>query len=135
MSTMTTSAGVTIGAALDGQLLLPGDAGYDEARSVWNALVDRRPAMIVRCASVADVVAAVRTARDLDLEIGIRCGGHSALGFAVPDRGLMIDLSPMGAVRVDPLRQRAWVQGGALLGALDRAAQQYGLAKIGRAHV
>lgn len=77
MSTMTTSAGVTIGAALDGQLLLPGDAGYDEARSVWNALVDRRPAMIVRCASVADVVAAVRTARDLDLEIGIRCGGHS----------------------------------------------------------
>jgi hypothetical protein len=128
MSTMTTSAGVTIGAALDGQLLLPGDAGYDEARSVWNALVDRRPAMIVRCASVADVVAAVRTARDLDLEIGIRCGGHSALGFAVPDQGLMIDLSPMGAVRVDPVRRRAWVQGGALLGALDRAAQQYGLA-------
>jgi FAD/FMN-containing dehydrogenase len=125
---MTTSAGVTIGAALDGYLLLPGDAGYDEARSVWNALVDRRPAMIVRCASVADVVAAVRTARDLDLEIGIRCGGHSALGFAVPDQGLMIDLSPMGAVRVDPVRRRAWVQGGALLGALDRAAQQYGLA-------
>jgi FAD/FMN-containing dehydrogenase len=125
---MTTSAGVTIGAALDGHLLLPGDAGYDEARSVWNALVDRRPAMIVRCASVADVVAAVRTARDLDLEIGIRCGGHSALGFAVPDQGLMIDLSPMGAVRVDPVRRRAWVQGGALLGALDRAAQQYGLA-------
>jgi FAD/FMN-containing dehydrogenase len=125
---MTTSAGVTIGAALDGQLLLPGDAGYDEARSVWNALVDRQAAMIVRCASVADVVAAVRTARDLDLEIGIRCGGHSALGFAVPDQGLMIDLSPMGAVRVDPVRRRAWVQGGALLGALDRAAQQYGLA-------
>jgi FAD/FMN-containing dehydrogenase len=125
---MTTSAGVTIGAALDGHLLLPGDAGYDEARSVWNALVDRRPAMIVRCASVADVVAAVRTARDLDLEIGIRCGGHSALGFAVPDQGLMIDLSLMGAVRVDPVRRRAWVQGGALLGALDRAAQQYGLA-------
>jgi len=128
MSTMTTSAGVTIGAALDGQLLLPGDAGYDKARSVWNALVDRRPAMIVRCASVADVVAAVRTARDLDLEIGIRCGGHSALGFAVPDQGLMIDLSPMGAVRVDPVRQRAWVQGGALLGALDGATQPYGLA-------
>jgi hypothetical protein len=75
MSTMTTfSAGVTIGSALDGQLLLPGDAGYDDARTVWNALVDRRPAMIVRCASVADVVTPVRTARDLDLEIGIRCG-------------------------------------------------------------
>src|SRR5690349_12454109 len=132
MSTMTTSAsaGVRIGSggissALDGQLLQPGDAGYDDARTVWNALVDRRPAMIVRCASVADVVTAVRTARDLDLEIGIRCGGHSALGFAVPDAGVMIDLSPMGGVRVDPARQRAWVQGGALLGALDRAAQQY----------
>jgi FAD/FMN-containing dehydrogenase len=130
MSTMTTSAsaGVRIGSALDGQLLLPGDAGYDDARTVWNALVDRRPAMIVRCASVADVVTAVRTARDLDLEIGIRCGGHSALGFAVPDEGVMIDLSPMGGVRVDPVRRRAWVQGGALLGALDRAAQRYGLA-------
>ena len=129
MSTMTTSsAGVGIGSALDGQLLLPGDAGYDDARTVWNALVDRRPAMIVRCGSVADVVTAVRTARDLDLEIGIRCGGHSALGFAVPDQGLMIDLSPMGAVRVDPVRRRAWVQGGALLGALDSAAQRYGLA-------
>jgi len=126
MSTMTTSAGVS--SVLDGQLLLPGDAGYDEARTVWNALVDRRPAMIARCASVADVVTAVRTARDLDLEIGIRCGGHSALGFAVPDQGLMIDLSPMGGVRVDPARQRAWVQGGALLGALDTAAQRYGLA-------
>jgi hypothetical protein len=113
---------------LDGDLLLPGDAGYDDARTVWNALVDRRPSMIVRCAGVGDVVTAVRTARDLDLEIGIRCGGHSALGFAVPDRGLMIDLSPMGAVRVDPLRQRAWVQGGALLGTLDIAAQRYGLA-------
>jgi hypothetical protein len=130
MSTMTTSAsaGVRIGSALDGQLLLPGDAGYDKARMVWNALVDRRPAMIVRCGSVADVVAAVRTARDLDLEIGIRCGGHSALGFAVPDEGVMIDLSPMGGVRVDPVRRRAWVQGGALLGALDHAAQRYGLA-------
>jgi hypothetical protein len=117
-----------ISPVLDGQLLMPGDAGYDDARTIWNALVDRRPAMIVRCAGVADVVTAVRTARDLDLEIGIRCGGHNALGFAVPDQGLMIDLSPMGGVRVDPVRQRAWVQGGALLGALDTAAQRYGLA-------
>ena len=109
MTTITTSAsaGVRISSALDGQLLLPGDAGYDDARTIWNALVDRRPAMIVRCASVADVVTAVRTARDLDLEIGIRCGGHSALGFAVPDEGVMIDLSPMGGVRVDPVRRRA----------------------------
>jgi FAD/FMN-containing dehydrogenase len=114
--------------ALDGQLLLPGAAGYDEARSVWNALVDRRPEMIIRCKSVDDVVTAVRTARERDLEIGIRCGGHSALGFAVPDGGLMIDLTLMNRVRVDPLRRRAWVQGGALLGALDAAAQEYGLA-------
>ncbi len=113
---------------LDGQLLLPRDAGYDDARTVWNAIVDRRPRMIIRCASVDDVVTAVRTARELDLEIGVRCGGHSILGMAVPHDGLMIDLTPMGGVRVDPARRRAWVQGGALLGALDRESQRYGLA-------
>ena len=113
---------------LDGEVLLPGEMGYDRARTVWNAMVDRRPQMIIRCASANDVAAAVRTARDLDLEIGVRCGGHSVLGLAVPDGGLMIDLTPMGAVRVSPMRRRAWVQGGALLGALDAAAQRYGLA-------
>jgi FAD/FMN-containing dehydrogenase len=113
---------------LDGRLLRPGDAGYDEARTVWNAMVDRRPRMIIRCASAGDVVTAVRTARERDLEVGVRCGGHGALGLAVPDDGLMIDLTPMGGVRVDPVRRRAWVQGGALLGALDREAQRYGLA-------
>ncbi|WP_020523738.1 FAD-binding oxidoreductase [Catelliglobosispora koreensis] len=112
----------------DGQLLSPGDAGYDTARSVWNAMVDRRPRMIVRVASVADVVAAVRLARESDLEIGVRCGGHNVAGFAVPDGGLMIDLSLMGGVRIDPVQRRAWVQGGALLGAVDRASQPYGLA-------
>jgi FAD/FMN-containing dehydrogenase len=113
---------------LAGPVLLPGDAGYDDARRVWNAMVDRRPAMIIRCAGAGDVVTAVRTARELGLEIGVRCGGHSALGLAVPDGGLMIDLSLMGTVRVDPRRRRARVQGGALLGALDRAAQRHGLA-------
>src|SRR6202049_3960321 len=113
---------------LDGQRLLPGDAGSDEARTVWNAMVARRPRMIIRCASASDVVIAVRTARELDLEIGVRCGGHSVLGLAVPDDGLMIDLTPMGAVRVDPARRMARAQGGALLGALDRAAQRHGLA-------
>jgi FAD/FMN-containing dehydrogenase len=119
------------GAALgpvDGQVLVAGDAGYDDARTVWNAMVDHRPAVIVRCASVADVAAAVRHARQHDLEIGVRCGGHSALGLAVPEQGLMIDLTPLGAVRVDPARRRAWVQGGALLGALDAASQPFGLA-------
>jgi FAD/FMN-containing dehydrogenase len=109
-------------------VLLPGDDGYDAARTVWNAIVDRHPRMIVRCSSVSDVATAVRTARELDLEIGIRCGGHSVLGLAVPDDGLMIDLTPMGGVRVDPVRRRAWVQGGALLGALDDASQRFGLA-------
>jgi FAD/FMN-containing dehydrogenase len=113
---------------LDGQLLLPDDAGYDEARTVWNAMVDRRPRMIVRCASVADVVLAVRTARELELEIGVRCGGHSVLGLCVPENGLMIDLTPMGGVRIDSAQRLAWVQGGGLLGALDCESQQYGLA-------
>ena len=113
---------------LDGQLLLPHDAGYDDARRVWNAMVDRRPRAIVRCASVRDVRTAVRAARAEHLEIGVRSGGHSVLGLAVPDDGVMLDLTPLAAVRVDPERRRARVQGGALLGALDREAQQYGLA-------
>src|SRR3954451_10634613 len=109
-------------------MLEQGDRGYDEARTVWNAMVDRRPRLIARCKSAGDVVTAVRTARALGLEIGVRCGGHSVVGFAVPDDGLMIDLTPMRAVRVDPVARRAHVQGGALLGALDRAAQRHGLA-------
>ena len=112
----------------DANVLQPGDLDYDEARKVWNAAVDRRPRMIARCATVADVVGAVRTARERDLEIGVRCGGHSVLGLAVPNGGLMIDLTPMGAARVDPAQRRAWVQGGALLRALDEAAQRHGLA-------
>jgi FAD/FMN-containing dehydrogenase len=117
-----------IPSSLDGNVLRPGGQGYDAARAVWNAMIDRRPRLIVRCRSVKDVQAAVRLARDLDLEIGVRCGGHSAVGLAVPEDGLMIDLTPLGAVRVDPARKRAFVQGGALLGALDRATQGFGLA-------
>jgi FAD/FMN-containing dehydrogenase len=117
-----------LGRGFGGQVLLPGDDGYDQARRVWNAIVDRRPAVIARCASAADAAAAVRYARARELEIGVRGGGHSILGLAVPGGGLMVDLSAMGAVRADPGRRRAWVQGGALLGALDRAAQRFGLA-------
>jgi FAD/FMN-containing dehydrogenase len=113
---------------LDGRMHIPGDAGYDAARRVWNAMVDQRPQVVVRCASAADVATAVRVAREHDLEIGVRCGGHSVVGHAVPEGGLMVDLTPMGGVRVDPERRRAWVQGGALLGALDRATQPHGLA-------
>jgi FAD/FMN-containing dehydrogenase len=114
--------------SFDGVVVEPGDDEYDAARTVWNAMVDRRPAVIARCASRADVAAAVRFGRAAGLEIGVRCGGHSVLGLPVSDGGLMIDLSMMGAVRVDPDGRRAWVQGGALLGALDRAAQEHGLA-------
>ena len=110
------------------EILRPGALGYDEARRVWNAMVDRRPALIARCHQTADVVTAVALARRDGLEIGVRCGGHSVAGHAVPEGGLMIDLTPMGAVRVDPDRRRAWVQGGALLGAMDAATQPYGLA-------
>src|SRR3954449_1982275 len=109
-------------------ILRPGEPGYDEARRVWNAMVDRRPALIVRCHETAEVVAAVALARRDGLEIGVRCGGHSVAGHAVPEGGVMIDLTSMGEVRVDPERRRAWVQGGALLGALDAATQPYGLA-------
>ncbi len=109
-------------------VLRPGDAEYDQVRRVWNAMVDRRPAMVVRCRETADVVAGIALARQEGLEIGVRCGGHSVVGHAVPEGGLMLDLTPMGGVRVDPERRRAWVQGGALLGALDAATQPHGLA-------
>ena len=112
----------------DGQVLAPGTRGYDAARSVWNGMIDHRPKLIARCASVDDVVTAVRAARERDLEIGVRCGGHNIAGLAVPHGGLMIDLTTLGRVTVDPGARRARVQGGAMLGALDRATQPFGLA-------
>lgn len=111
-----------------GELILPGEETYDRHRAVWNRLVDRRPAAILRCGTSEDVVAAVRFARETGLEIAVKCGGHNVNGFAVPDGGVMIDLSPMSAVRVDPVQRKAWVGGGSLLGHVDRATQAYGLA-------
>jgi FAD/FMN-containing dehydrogenase len=111
-----------------GDIILPGDAAYDGHREVWNAMVDRRPAVIARCTSADDVAAAIRHGRDAGLEIGVKCGGHNVLGLSVPDGGLMIDLSPMGEVRVDPARRRAMVQGGSLLRTLDRSTEPHGLA-------
>ena len=111
-----------------GRVLEPGDAAYETARTVWNAMIDRRPRYIVQCTDVDDVVAAVRFATDNDLELGIRCGGHGIVGHAVTHDCLMVDLRPMGAVTVDPRARRARVQGGALLGALDRASQEHALA-------
>jgi FAD/FMN-containing dehydrogenase len=112
----------------DGQILTPGAGGYDPARSVWNAMIDRRPKLILQCATVDDVVTAVRSARECGLEIGVRCGGHNIAGLAVPQGGLMIDLTRLRRVTVDPVTRTARVQGGAMLGALDRATQPFGLA-------
>jgi FAD/FMN-containing dehydrogenase len=111
-----------------GQLVVPGDPGYDRARAVWNATADARPAVVARCAGVDDVVAAVRFARERDLLVAVRGGGHSYPGFSTCDGGIVIDLSPMAEVRVDPDRRVATAAGGALLGELDRRAQAFGLA-------
>ena len=112
----------------DGSLIGPEDDGYDTHRQVWNAMVDRRPALIARCTSAADVISAIHHAREHDLDIGVKCGGHSVLGLSVPEGGLMIDLTPMDSVHVDPGARRAVVGGGALLRSLDHAAQAHGLA-------
>jgi len=111
-----------------GEIVLPDDATYDGHRSVWNAMVDRRPAMIARCESAADVVAALAFGRAEGLEIGVKGGGHGVAGHCVPDGGLQIDLSRMGSVEVDPDARRARLGGGALLGTLDRATEPHGLA-------
>lgn len=114
--------------ALQGSLLAPGAPGYDESRTIWNAMIDRRPGLIVRCAAPADVALAVRFAREHDLLLAVRGGGHSIAGNAVCEGGLMIDLSPMKAVRVDPASRTARVEGGATLADFDREAQAAGLA-------
>jgi hypothetical protein len=114
-----------------GRLISADHPDYDAARAVWNGAVDRRPRLIARCIGSADVVAAVRCAREHDLEIAIRGGGHNVAGTAVCDGGIVIDLSAMRGVRVDPTARRAWVQGGALWGDVDRETQAHGLATTG----
>jgi FAD/FMN-containing dehydrogenase len=116
---------------LRGHVLKPVDEGYDEARSIWNALIDRRPAVIARCADAGDVVTSVQFAREQGLDLAIRGGGHGVAGNAVCDGGLMIDLSPMQGLEIDPERRIAKVEGGVTWGALDREAQKHGLATTG----
>jgi hypothetical protein len=113
---------------LDGSLQRPGDPEYDEARTIWNAMIDRRPALIVRCVSTADVVAAVRFARELDMLVSVRGGGHNVAGNAVCDEGLMIDLTLMNDVDVDPKAGTVTAEGGCTLAAIDTASHAHGLA-------
>jgi FAD/FMN-containing dehydrogenase len=114
-----------------GEVLRDGDEGYDEARKVWNGCFDRRPAVIARCSSVSDVQAAVRFGRENDLLIAVRGGGHSGQGFGTWDDALVIDLSPMKAIEVDPGARTCRAQAGLTWGEFDAATQEYGLAVTG----
>ena len=118
-------------ARLRGDLLRSGDPGYDTARRVWNGMIDRHPALVARCAGPADVVAAVDFARDHNLLLSVKGGGHNITGNAVCDGGLMIDLSPMKGIRVDPVRRTARAEAGLTWGDYNRETQAFGLASTG----
>lgn len=115
---------------LRGPLLLPGDVGYEESRTVWNAMIDRKPAAVVRCLGVADVIACVRFARQHDILLCVKGGGHNIAGLATADGALMLDMSLMRGVRVDPRASVAHAQAGCLLGDVDRETQVHGLAAV-----
>jgi FAD/FMN-containing dehydrogenase len=118
-------------ASFRGQLVRPGDPSYDEHRKIWNGSIDRFPALIAKCAGVADVIAAVKFAREARLLVAVRGGGHSFPGLSVCDGGIVIDLSPMKGIRVDPEARTARAQAGVLWGELDRETQAFGLATTG----
>ena len=120
-----------LASSLRGALLVPGDEGYNEARAVWNGMIDRHPAAIARCAGAADVVAAVKWARDHDVLVSVRGGGHNVAGNAVCEQGLMIDLALMKSVRVDPSRNTVRVDAGCLWADVDAETQAFGLATTG----
>jgi FAD/FMN-containing dehydrogenase len=123
-----TAALTSFGEAFQGEIVLPGSADYDRARVVWNGMVDKRPSLIARCVGIEDVIAAIRFARERDLVAAVRCGGHSVGGFGTCDDGIVIDLSRIRGVTVDPESRMAHVAGGSLLRDLDEAAQAFGLA-------
>jgi FAD/FMN-containing dehydrogenase len=116
--------------SLRGELILSNDPGYDEARSIWNAMIDRRPALIARCLGVADVVTCVNFAREHGIVLSIKGGGHNISGLAVCEGGLMLDMSRMRGVWVDPATRTARAQAGCLLGDVDRETQVHGLAAV-----
>ena len=117
-----------LAASLRGRILLPTSEGYDTARHGWNGMIDKHPALIVQCNGAADVTQAVNLAHEYELLTAVRGGGHSAAGKSVCEGGIMIDCSPMQGIHVDPVAQRARIEPGVLLGALDHEAQIYGLA-------
>lgn len=118
----------TLKTLIDGQVILPGESGYDDSRAIWNAMFDRRPALIVKCSNAADVKHAVEFGKQNDLVIAVKGGGHNSAGTAVCDDGIMIDLSPMQKVDVDPDKGIVKVEGGCLLGTVDATTQKHGLA-------
>jgi hypothetical protein len=128
---LSTSAVEAFRARLRGQVLTPDEPGYDDARRVWNAMVDKRPALIARCQDADDIAAALRFGREQGLLISIRGGGHNVAGLAVADDGLMIDCAPMKGIVTDPVARTARVEPGVLWGELDRATQEHGLATVG----
>src|SRR5690349_21690787 len=125
------SRGASFGAGFAGTVIARGDADYDQARRVWNGMIDRSPRMIVRCTTTADVVSAVNFARDNNLVLAVRGGGHNAAGLSTCDDGVVVDLSGMRGVTVDPVKRTARVQGGALWRDFDAATHPHGLATTG----
>src|SRR5439155_3191203 len=121
----------TSGLRVKGQVIRPGDAEYDAARTLWNGMIDKRPGAIVRCAGAADVKAGIALAREHQLALAVRGGGHNVAGKSSCDGGVVIDLSPMKDIHVDPRARRARAQPGLLWGDFDRATEAHGLATTG----
>ena len=130
-TTVDRTALAELSSRFSGVLLTPGDAGYDDARRIHNGMIDKRPALIARCLGTTDVADAVNFARHRRLELAVRGGGHSLAGHAVCDGGLMLDLSLMKGVHVDPARRTVRAQGGVIWRELNRETQRHGLAVTG----
>src|SRR3954454_4673341 len=124
---LDTAATEELAAQLQGRLITPGDADYDEARKVFNGMIDKRPAVIARCASTEDVVAAVNLAREQGLVVAVRSGRHSVAGMSICDDGILIDLGGMKGIDIDPDRRTATAGGGVLWGEFDAATQEHAL--------
>src|SRR5262245_45224901 len=127
-ASLSEAAAGDLKARVRGAVLCPGDDQYHQARKVWNGMINKKPAAIVRCAGAADVLQAVNFAREGEFLVSVRGGGHSASGSAICDGGIMIDLSPMKSIRVEPSRRTARAEPGVLLGEFDRETQAFGLA-------